>query len=106
MGEGNKDDPHHEDRNHQAEPLPFYLRHSANIAYDLKNGSNMNRVPEEMRLSFEEEKGTLLQDGDAESKFNAMTIAIKQAKKREQAAMEWSKRNTDEMADANNSRDS
>lgn len=86
----NVDDQAHEV---PCEPLPFYLRHSANIAYDLQYGSKVTKVPECSRLSFAEETGTLLKDSDAESKFNAMNVAIQQAKKREQAAMEWRKRN-------------
>jgi len=74
-----------------SEPLPFYMRHCANVAYDLQFGSAMTKVPESSRLSFAEERGTLLKDSDADSKYNAMLLANEQAKKREHAAMEWRK---------------
>eukprot|EP00933_Yihiella_yeosuensis_P083292 TRINITY_DN9748_c0_g1_i1.p1 TRINITY_DN9748_c0_g1~~TRINITY_DN9748_c0_g1_i1.p1 ORF type:complete len:713 (+),score=136.79 TRINITY_DN9748_c0_g1_i1:109-2247(+) len=76
----------------EPEPLPFYLRHCANAAYDLQFGSAIAKVPESSRLSFAEERGTLLKDSDAESKYNAMVLAAEQAKKRQQAAMEWRNR--------------
>lgn len=102
----NVDGPNHDGPDTiPCEPLPFYLRHSANVAYDLQYGSKVTKVPECSRLSFAEETGTLLKDGDADAKFNAMTVAIQQAKKREQAAMEWRKRNADGMASSAASRD-
>jgi len=81
-----------------SEPLPLFLRHSANVAYDLRYGNNnIAAVPEGSRLSFAE-TGTLLQDSDADAKFNAMQMATEQAKKREMAAIEWRKNNADATA--------
>jgi len=75
-----------------SEPLPLFLRHSANVAYDLQVGQNaVNCVPESSRLSFATQKGTLLQDSDADAKFSAMQLATEQARKRERAALEWRK---------------
>eukprot|EP00931_Biecheleriopsis_adriatica_P060792 TRINITY_DN36516_c0_g1_i1.p1 TRINITY_DN36516_c0_g1~~TRINITY_DN36516_c0_g1_i1.p1 ORF type:complete len:704 (-),score=125.30 TRINITY_DN36516_c0_g1_i1:81-2141(-) len=79
-----------------SEPLPFYLRHSANVAYDLQFGSAMTKVPECSRLSFAEETGTLLKDSDADSKYKAMLLASEQAQKREVAAMEFRRKMDDE----------
>lgn len=79
-----------------SEPLPIYLRHCANVAYDLHFGSAMTKVPESSRLSFANEAGTLLKDSDADSKYKAMLLANEQAGKREQAAMEWRKNRDDE----------
>jgi len=74
------------------EALPLFLRHSANIAYDLQFGNNgLSQVPEAARLSFAEETGTLLEHGDANAKWHAMTLATAQAKKREQHAKEHAK---------------
>lgn len=101
----NVDRPNH-DQKVPCEPLPFYLRHSANIAYDLQHGSKVTKVPESSRLSFAEETGTLLKDSDADAKFNAMNVAIQQAKKREQAAMEWRKRHANAVAASASSKDS
>jgi len=76
-----------------SEPLPLFLRHTANIAYDLQFGGNsLSQVPEGSRLSFADVKGTLLVNGDADAKFNAMNIATAQARKREAAAKEHLKK--------------
>lgn len=76
-----------------SEALPLFLRHSANIAYDLQFGNNgLSQVPEGSRLSFAEETGTLLENSDANAKWNAMNIATAQAKKREQYAKELIKK--------------
>lgn len=79
------------------EPLHLYLRHSANVAYDLHFGSAMMKVPEQNRLSFDE-TGTLLKDSDADSKYKAMLLASEQAQKRERAALEFRKKMDDEAA--------
>lgn len=78
------------------EPLHLYLRHSANVAYDLHFGSAMMKVPEHNRLSFTEETGTLLKDSDADSKYKAMLLASEQALKRERAAISFRKKMDDE----------
>ncbi|CAE7639478.1 unnamed protein product, partial [Symbiodinium pilosum] len=78
------------------EPLHLFLRHSANVAYDLHFGSAMMKVPEGSRLSFAEETGTLLKDSDADSKYKAMLLASEQAQKREEAALEFRRRMDDE----------
>ncbi|CAJ1326932.1 unnamed protein product [Effrenium voratum] len=74
------------------EPLHLFLRHSANVAYDLHFGSALTKVPEQSRLSFADETGTLLKDSDADSKYKAMLLASEQAQKREQAALEFRRR--------------
>lgn len=81
-----------------AEPLHLYLRHSANVAYDLHFGSAMMKVPEQNRLSFAEEIGTLLKDSDADSKYKAMLLASEQALKRERAALSFRKKMDHEVA--------
>jgi len=91
-------DPHSNNGEVPSEPLPFYLRHTANVAYDLQFGSAMTKVPEHSRLSFAEEQGTLLQDSDADSKYKAMLLASEQAQKREHAAMEWRRTREDDSA--------
>lgn len=78
------------------EPLHLYLRHTANVAYDLHFGSAMMKVPEQNRLSFTEETGTLLKDSDADSKCKAMLLASEQALKRERAAISFRKKMDDE----------
>ncbi|CAE7775075.1 spin [Symbiodinium sp. CCMP2592] len=80
------------------EPLHLFLRHSANVAYDLHFGSAMMKVPEGSRLSFAEETGTLLKDSDADSKYKAMLLASEQAQKREEAALQF-RRMMDDEAD-------
>ncbi|CAJ1439423.1 unnamed protein product [Effrenium voratum] len=80
------------------EPLHLFLRHSANVAYDLHFGSALTKVPEQSRLSFADETGTLLKDSDADSKYKAMLLASEQAQKREQAALEFRKKMDDEAA--------
>jgi hypothetical protein len=72
------------------EPLGLYLSHGANVAYEVKQGGNViTQVPDHVRMSFHEEKGTDLRDGSADARFNAMEVAARQAKMREEAAMEW-----------------
>jgi len=72
------------------EPLGLYLSHAANVAYEVKQGGNViTQVPEHVRMSFHEEQGTKLTDGSADARFNAMEVAARQAKMREEAAMEW-----------------
>lgn len=79
--EGEQSDP---------EPLGLYLSHAANVAYEVKQGGNViTQVPEAARMSFHEEIGTKLTDGSADARFNAMEVAARQAKMREEAAMEW-----------------
>jgi len=84
------------------EPLHLFLRHSANVAYDLHFGSAMMKVPEGSRLSFAEETGTLLKDSDADSKYKAMLLASEQAQKREEAALQF-RRMMDDEADERHS---
>jgi hypothetical protein len=72
------------------EPLGLYLSHAANVAYEVKQGGNViTQVPEHIRMSFHEEKGTKLSSGSAEERFNAMEVAARQAEMREKAAMAW-----------------
>lgn len=79
--EGEQSDP---------EPLGLFLSHAANVAYEVKQGGNIiTQVPDHVRMSFHEEKGTKLTDGSADARFNAMEVAARQAKMREEAAMEW-----------------
>lgn len=79
--EGEQSDP---------EPLGLYLQHAANVAYEVKQGGNViTMVPEHARISFHEEVGTKLTDGSADARFNAMEVAARQAKMREEAANEW-----------------
>lgn len=82
--EGEKSDP---------EPLGLYLSHTANIAFEVSKGCNaINQVPEAARMSFHEEIGTQLTDGSADARFTAMEVASRQAKMREEAAMEWTQK--------------
>jgi len=74
------------------EPLSTYLEHAANINYELKNGKAVTRLPDEMRLSFDE-VGTHIMDGDNLSRLISMNMALRQAKRRERAALEWTKNN-------------
>jgi len=95
--DGKEDDEDHEGGQEMpSEPLPYFLRHSANVAYDLQFGSKVTKIPESSRLSFAEETGTLLQDGDADAKFEAMNVAVQQVKKREEAALEWRRQQHEE----------
>lgn len=80
----------HNDDESPGEPLPEYLRLCANVAYDLK--CSMNNIPLASRLTFEE-AGTALFHGDAEAKLDAMMVATRQARMRQQAADEWRKHN-------------
>jgi len=76
----------------ESESLAFYLKHCANVAYELDAGSAMTKVPQSRRLSFIWEPGTLLRDADdPAAKLKAMSMAKEQAKKREEAAREWDK---------------
>jgi hypothetical protein len=78
---GEKSDP---------EPLGDYLSHAANVAYEVKQGGNViTQVPDHARISFHDEIGTKLTDGSADARFNAMEVAARQARMREEAAMEW-----------------
>jgi len=74
------------------EPLSTYLEHAANINYELKNGKAVTRLPDEMRLSFNE-VGTHVMEGDDNLRLIAMNMALGQAKRRERAALEWTKNN-------------
>jgi len=74
------------------EPLSTYLEHAANINYELKNGKAVTRLPDEMRLSFNE-VGTHVMEGDDNFRLIAMKMALGQAKRRERAALEWAKNN-------------
>jgi hypothetical protein len=72
------------------EPLPLYLQHAANVAFEVKQGGNViTQVPDHARMSFHDEIGTKLTDGSADARFNAMEVAARQAKMREEAAVEW-----------------
>lgn len=72
------------------EPLPLYLQHAANVAFEVKQGGNViTQVPDHARMSFHDEVGTKLTDGSADARFNAMEVAARQAKMREEAAVEW-----------------
>jgi len=88
--EGEKSDP---------EPLGLYMSHTANIAYEVSKGCNViNQVPEAARMSFREEIGTQLTDGSADARFTAMEVASRQAKIREEAAVEWRQKQNDKGA--------
>lgn len=77
------------------EPLGLYLSHAANVAFEVKQGGNViTQVPEHVRMSFHEERGTKLTDGSADARFTAMEVAARQAKMREEAAMEWREKQT------------
>merc|ERR1719254_74477 len=79
--EGDQSDP---------EPLALFLSHAANVAFEVKQGGNViTQVPDHARMSFHDEIGTKLTDGSADARFNAMEVAARQAKMREEAAMEW-----------------
>jgi len=82
---------HHTDKP-VLECLSTYLEHAANVNYELKNGEAVTRLPDKMRLSFDE-VGTKLKEGDEESRIVAMNMALGQAKQRETAALEWTKNN-------------
>lgn len=72
------------------EPLHLYLSHTANVAFEVKQGGNaITQVPDHARMSFRDEIGTKLTDGSADARFNAMEVAARQAKMREEAAVEW-----------------
>jgi len=72
------------------EPLGLYLTHAANVAYEVKQGGNViTQVPDHVRMSFHDEIGTKLTDGSADARFNAMEVAARQARMREEAAVEW-----------------
>lgn len=73
-----------------SEALPEYLRLSANVAFDLQR--SMTNVPLASRLTFEE-AGTALLQGDAAAKLDAMMMATRQARIRQEAAEEWRKHN-------------
>jgi len=84
------------------EPLGLYLSHAANVAYEVKQGGNViTQVPEHARMSFHEEQGTKLTDGSADARFNAMEVAARQAKMREEAAMEWREKQNNPQASEN-----
>jgi hypothetical protein len=72
------------------EPLSLFLSHAANVAFEVKKGGYViTQVPDHARMSFHDEIGTKLTDGSADARFNAMEVAARQAKLREEAAMEW-----------------
>jgi hypothetical protein len=72
------------------EPLSLFLSHAANVAFEVKQGGNViTQVPDHARMSFHDEIGTKLTDSSADARFNAMEVAARQAKMREEAAMEW-----------------
>merc|ERR1719428_837749 len=72
------------------EPLGLYLSHAANVAFEVKQGGNIiTQVPDHVRMSFHDEIGTKLTSGSAEARFNAMEVAARQARMREEAAVEW-----------------
>lgn len=107
IGSDNVDqgNPRHDWKDLPSEPLPYYLRHSANVAYDLQCGSAMSKIPESNRLSFAEEQGTLLVNSDADAKYAAMNVATEQAKLREQAALEWKKQKSNDAVGPRVTRD-
>jgi hypothetical protein len=75
------------------EPLHLYLSHAANVAFEVAKGGNViTQVPDHARMSFHDEVGTKITDGSADARFNAMEVAARQAKMREEAAAEWRER--------------
>jgi len=82
------------DGNATTEPLPLYMQHSANVAFELRQNDNVvSQVPVQSRISFTDEVGTRVTDDSGEARWNAMNVATNQAQIREMAARQWKQEN-------------